>query len=281
MKITWGFFLFIILIAQNNFADNNHPRKKTVAAPHTATNSSCIRDTLFTLQPFYIEIDLNTQTGYLHSKDGSVKTFGISSGTDRLEKGINTKEGLYVIQSKMTKWYSKQFDNTLMLNWMGFNYGIGFHALKTSGYYRHLGKKRSSHGCVRISRATAKFLFDTVKIGTPVIVRKGPSVITISFADSTQKLLHYNLTQLQKEISLEFKQLYTGRYFINDKKIIIDKINVGQHGLPLGNPQNISKKDIYKSPLIFIQSVIPPYKGITLIPKSSLVEVLNTEITSK
>jgi hypothetical protein len=282
MKVTWGFFLFLLLTFQNIFADKGYAGNRIITDSSITMNFSYIRDTLFTSQPFYIEINLTTQTGYLHSRDGNVKIFGISSGTDKLEEGINTKEGLFVIKSKMPKWYSRQFDSTLMLNWMGFNYGIGFHALKSSGYYKYLGKKKSSHGCVRVSRTMAKFLYDTIKIGTPVLVHKGNSIITITFTDSTREFVHYNLAELKKEIALRYKQMYTGRYFINSREsIIIDNNNIGHQGLPIGNPKNILKRQIIKSPSSFVQSVIPPNKGIMIIHKSFPREVFNIQIISK
>jgi hypothetical protein len=280
MKIIWGFPLILLLSFHNNFAEIDQSRNKNVKDSSVIKNISYIRDTLYTLQPFYLEINLTTQTGYLHSRDGSIKPFGISTGNEKLKDGINTKEGLFVIQSKMTKWYSRQFDSTLMLNWMGFNYGTGFHALKTSGYYRNLGKKKSSHGCVRISRAIAKMLFDTVKIGTPVLIHKGTGLITIAFTDSTKKIVHYSRTQLQNEIALNYKQLYTGRYLISQNHIIIDKSNVGQKGLPLGDPRNILKGQVFNSPYLYVQSVIPANKGIVMLNKPSEI-AFSMEIPSK
>lgn len=275
MKIIWGFSFFLVLISFSVFAKSEHKKSKSNVTPVPLVNTGHICDTLYTLQPFYVEVNLNTQTGFIHYRDGNTTSFGISSGTDRLEKGINTKEGLFVIQSKLPKWYSKQFDNTLMLNWMGFNFGIGFHALQTSGYYRHLGRNRSSHGCVRISRATAQLLFDTIKLGTPVLVHKGTTLLTVAFADSTDRNVHYSRKQLLNEVELKEKLIRTGRYYLHGRKVIIDKNNVGQSGLALGNPVNISHKPLIKSPLVFIQSVIPHAKGIVVIPVKSIWKSYN------
>ncbi|MCL5029243.1 MAG: L,D-transpeptidase [Bacteroidetes bacterium] len=227
---------------------------------------SFLRDTIFTFHPYYIEVNLSTQKAFLHSKDGAIKEFGISSGTDKLQDGIKTKEGLFVIQAKLPKWYSRQFDSTLMLNWMGFNFGIGFHALRTSGYYSYLGKKKSSHGCLRISRAIAKELYDKIDIGTPVLVHSGNNAVTISFSDSTKNYIQYNYAELHKFINLRIKQMYLGKYFIGDKHfLVIDKSNVSHIGLPIGDSRKILKRQIINSQYNFIESVIPDYKSLMTI----------------
>jgi len=232
----------------------------------TTMNFSYLRDTVFTLHPYFIELNLNTQTGYLHSHEGWTKPFGFSSGTNRLEGGINTKEGLFVIQSKLPKWYSRQFDSTLMLNWMGFNYGIGFHALRGSGYYKYLGKRQSSHGCVRISRALAKELYGLLDIGTPVLVHHGNSAVAIAFGDSTKKYLSLDYRNTYKNILSRVNQSYSGRYFIGKRQnIIIDKFNVGHNGLPVGNSKRILKRQVIKSMIDFVSSVIPPPKDCMMI----------------
>src|SRR5690554_4794568 len=64
-----------------------------------------LRDTLYTFEPFFIEVNLDSQKGYLHSKEGWTKEFGVSSGNKKLYKAVETKEGLYVIQNKMLKWH--------------------------------------------------------------------------------------------------------------------------------------------------------------------------------
>ncbi len=227
---------------------------------------SFLRDTIYTLHNFYIEVNLSTQKAFLHSKDGTVKEFGVSSGTDKLQDGMNTKEGLFVLQAKLPKWYSRQFDSTLMLNWMGFNFGIGFHALETSGYYSYLGKRKSSHGCLRISRAVAKELYSKIDIGTPVLVHSGNNAITISFIDSTNNFTEYSFSELLKMINFRIKQMYRGNYFIGDKRLlVIDKFNVHHVGLPIGDSRKILKRQIIKSTYEFIEAVIPEVKKMMIV----------------
>ena len=227
---------------------------------YKTTDFSYLRDTVYTLKPYFIEVNLKTQKGYLYSRD-SVKEFGLSSGTKRLEDGVDTKEGLFVIQSKMPKWYSQQFDSTVMLNWMGFNYGIGFHALLGSGYYRYLGKKRSSHGCIRISRAMASELYSKISLGTPVIVHSNNNAVWVSFIDSTVKFSYYKSNVLIKKLKERYRGTYAGNFFnINMEPMIIDDTNVSHNGLPLGDRKRIPKRQILKPFYKYISVAIPEPK---------------------
>ncbi|MCX8009778.1 MAG: L,D-transpeptidase, partial [Ignavibacteria bacterium] len=107
-----------------------------------------VRDTVFTMKDSYLELNLKKQKLYHHFRDGRIFEYLCSTGNPYVEKGMKTNEGIFVLQYKTRRAYSTQFDSTLLLNWMGFNFGIGLHALQSSGYYRYLGKRASSHGCV-------------------------------------------------------------------------------------------------------------------------------------
>ncbi len=262
MNINKGLFiLFFIVTLQPVYGIN-----RILNDSSRTMDFSNLRDTVFTLHQYYLELNLTTQTGFLHSREGQTKSFGFSSGTDKLEDGVNTKEGLFVIQSKLPKWYSRQFDSTLMLNWMGFNFGIGLHALRTSGYYVYLGKRKSSHGCIRISKATAKELYNIIDIGTPVLVDNGNSALAVAFADSTKKYLSLTYKEVYRNILYRLKQIYSGRYFISKRPdILIDKLNVNHYGLPIGNSKKILKRQAIKSMTDFIAAIIPPLKTMMMI----------------
>ncbi len=205
-----------------------------------------IRDTLYTFEQHFIIVNLSTQTGYLYSRNEPVMKFGVSSGNIKLDKAVETNEGLFVIQCMMKKWYSSQFDSTLMLNWMGFNNGIGFHALQSHGYYRYLGIKPSSHGCVRISQEDANTLFSLIDVGTPVLVNNGEPAITIAFADSNSNYKHYSNSELRNVLKDRFDLLYNGKYLLNElPKICISKSNVTHQGLPVGNADYIPEKQFH------------------------------------
>jgi hypothetical protein len=154
-KITLSVFSICILLLNtaphiHNF-DNINPQKKIFNIdPLIKYDFRLLRDTVYTLKNHYVEVNLLTQYATLHSRNGSALKIPVSTGTDKIEDGVETREGLFVLQWKAKKLHSVQFDSTLMLYWMGFNGGIGFHALLGNSYYRYLGKKNVSHGCVRL-----------------------------------------------------------------------------------------------------------------------------------
>ncbi len=229
---------------------------------------SYLRDTVYTLKPYFIEVNLATQKGYLYSRTDSVNEFGISSGTSRILDGVNTKEGLFVIQSKMPKWYSQQFDSTLMLNWLGFNYGIGFHALLGNTYYRYLGVKKSSHGCLRVSREMAKELYSKIELGTPVLVHSGNNTVFVGFGDSSDVFSYYTFEELPKILHERYSVLYNGEYFLNQReKFLIDRNNVKHSGLPIGNSNKIPKRQIVLPLSLYISSAIPEEKKLMMIER--------------
>lgn len=240
-------------------------------------NFSHLRDTIYTLHPYFIEVNLKTQIGYLHSKHDSVIVFGVSTGTRRVKDGINTKEGLFSIQYKNLRIPSVQFDSTMMLYWMGFNWGIGFHALYGNSYYKYLGEKPSSHGCVRISREDAKEIYSKIEIGTPVIVHSGNNVVQIAFADSSdENLKYYSFRELNQILPKRYNQFYNGKYFETYReKLLIDKYNVDHAGLPIGDNSRISKRQLITQYYYFIESVIPDPRSVHLLPGINSLNRIN------
>lgn len=225
--------------------------------------STKIVDTVFTLSDYFVEIDLSKQLGYLHSRFDSVKTFKVSSGTKKIKDGVETNTGIFVIQHKAAKWYSTQFDSTLMLNWMGFNYGIGFHALAGKSYYKYLGNKTSSHGCVRVSREDGKELFSKLNYGAPVLVHKGETAIRISFADkSSNEYKYYDSENLPKEIKRRMNHLYKGSFlnFVNEK-ILIDNKNITHEGISIGDFNKVAPRQRIYPEYLFVEIAIPEIKA--------------------
>lgn len=209
-------------------------------------NYGSVRDTLYTLTNNYIDVNLKAQAAYIHFRNGDIRYVKISSGSSKLRKGVDTKEGLFVIQSKMPKWYSRQFDSTLMLNWMGFNNGIGFHALAGNSYYRNLGLRKSSHGCIRISREDASDLFEKIKIGTPVLVHNGNPAVAIQFADTTEKYTVLNHKGLLSKHTQRLNDLYEGKYMLYyGERFLINKLNVSHNGIDIGDASKIPDHPIY------------------------------------
>lgn len=233
------------------------------------------KDTLYTLKESFIEIDLSKQMGYFVTKD-SIYEFKISSGNKNLYKGIETKEGIFVIQSKAKKIYSRQFDSTAMLNWMGFNFGIGFHALYGNSYYKYLGEKKSSHGCLRISREDAETLFPKVEYGTPVHVHSGRSAVKLAFGNPNEKYFYLSFTMLKDEIHKRLQALYHGNYYSEVRyKLIIGRGNIFHSGLPIGNSDLISPWQIHKPWIIDVSHLIEKHVKVNLSPDSVKVSGIN------
>jgi hypothetical protein len=227
-------------------------------------NYSVLKDTLFTTLDYFIEVNLATQMAYLHSRFDSTKSFGVSTGTPRLKDGIETKEGVFAIQFKVERWRSVQFDSTLMLHFMTFNWGVGFHALAGQSYYKFLGVKRSSHGCVRVSKEDAKDIYYKVKYGTPVIVHKGNPAVFIGFTNANDPDLQYLQYQDLKNIFTErLEKLYKGEYLLEpNAKLLIDNENVTHAGLPIGDGSKIEQRQILKPDYLFVEISNPEPRGL-------------------
>lgn len=257
---------FLVIIFNLTFAED--PQKVVANGMIRERNSQNennfrkVFDTLYTSSDYFVEIDLSKQLGYLHSRFQPVKTFKVSTGTIKIEDGVETKPGIFVIQHKAKKWYSTQFDSTLMLYWMGFNYGIGFHALAGNSYYKYLGKKTSSHGCIRISREDGEELFGILNYGTPVIINNGESAIKIGFADKNGlDYKYYNSDNLLREIKRRLKHLYSGNYFdFVSEKLIIDQNNVTHDGLTIGDYRRVPSRQNFYPESRFVEIALSQLK---------------------
>jgi len=258
--------LLIILMYVSIFADDKKNTSSTTddEIKNYKINYSSLKDTLFTTGDYFIEVNLETQMAYLHSRFDSIKTFGVSTGTARVKDGIETKEGVFAIQFKVERWHSVQFDSTLMLHFMTFNWGVGFHALAGKSYYKYLGVKRSSHGCVRVSKEDAKDIYNKVKYGTPVIVHKGKPAVFIGFAEPNDPDLQYlEYPDLKKAVFNRSEKLYKGEYLLRpNAKLLIDNKNVTHAGLPIGDGTKIERRQIIKPDYLFVDSVTPDWKKI-------------------
>ena len=178
---------------------------------------SRICDTVFVLGNRFIEVNLQTQHATLRYRNGDSLVIPISSGNLKITEAISTPTGIFSIQAKTPEALSRQFDNTKMLWWIGFNYNVGFHGLERDSYYKYLGVRPSSHGCVRTGREDVQKLYNIVDLGDPVIVFDTVPARILAFADT----LHFDTTkafrltsrtkQLGKLMNERLHLLYTGR----------------------------------------------------------------------
>jgi hypothetical protein len=168
---------------------------------------------------------------------------------------METNTGLFAIQWKAKKQYSVQFDSTVMLNWMGFNNGIGFHALQGKSYYKYLGKKNVSHGCIRVSREDAQIVYEKVERGTPVLVHKGNNAIIIAFTSEGESYNQYSYSATYKLLKERYQRLYDGDYLISsNEKILVDENNIYSSGLPIGDSEFIPAKQNLKPTTLWVDN---------------------------
>jgi len=122
----------------------------------------------------HMVIDLSQQRLYAMNRHNQVLAeYKVSTGM----VGFATPPGSYHVVNKATYAYSEKYEAD-MYHWMGLTRSgeIGMHALKGRGYERRLGR-RASHGCIRLSREDARYLFSLVPISMRVeIVPKLESV---------------------------------------------------------------------------------------------------------
>jgi lipoprotein-anchoring transpeptidase ErfK/SrfK len=259
----------ILLNTAPHWVDNSFFKeepKNNLVRTSTIIDFRNLRDTLYTSKNYFIEVNLNTQHATLYSREGWTLKIPVSTGNEKVEEGIETRQGLFVVQWKAKEWHSVQFDSTLMLRWMGFNGGIGFHALEGKSYYKYLGKKNVSHGCVRLSREDAEKLFEIIDRGTPVLVHKEKSAITIAFTNESENYSTPKKAELKANLANNLSNLYNGEYFTKPKhKIAIDETNIISDGIMIGDASLIPSK----------QNIIPPYLWLSPeTPESELISSL-------
>ena len=249
--------VIFLLLNGSNFkeVETSTPTIHYKINPLILTDFKNIRDTIYTMEDHIVEVNLSTHMGKVRYRNGELKEFPISGGTKNVVDGMETNEGLFVIQWKSRKQYSAQFDSTVLLYWMGFNNGIGFHALTSNGYYKYLGKKNVSHGCVRVSREDGEELYKILEKGTPVLVIKGNSAIEVAFGKLGEVYKYYSYPELKKKLSQNLHLLYNGKYLISKNyKLLIDEENVLATGLQIGSFDRIPTKQVISSNQIYLSN---------------------------
>lgn len=142
-----------------------------------------IRDTLYTTDSVWLDVDLERQVVTVRTRSGASHQFLISSGTPFISDGMATPTGIYTVQNKVPMAISRQFNDARLHNWIGVYGGVGFHGLDGTGYYGYLGKRPSSHGCIRMARDEIKEMYDMIHVGAPILVRNGETARVIAFCD--------------------------------------------------------------------------------------------------
>ena len=120
----------------------------------------------------YVEISIQDQEMWCY-KDGVV-VVDTPVVTGNVSKGYDTPAGgVWAIDAKKHDAVLKGEGYTQPVTyWMPFNGNVGIHDADTwrSQYGGEIYKTSGSHGCVNTPTANAEKIFNTVEIGTPVIV---------------------------------------------------------------------------------------------------------------
>jgi len=121
-----------------------------------------------------IEIDIPRQILLFFDGKGLNRAIAVSTGTNRKYCEVSKKSGKQIcgvaqtprgrfrIQYRIPGWRESDLGN--LYNPLYFNGGFAIHGAPSVPAYN------ASHGCVRISVASSKWFYDTVKNGTPVVV---------------------------------------------------------------------------------------------------------------
>jgi len=220
---------------------------------------TAMRDTVFVLDSTFIIIDLRDQMAYLNRRNDTTIIYKISSGTNRLHKGIITPTGLFTVQNKTPLATSRQFNNAELLHWIGFKGNVGFHGLKSTTYYSYLGKRPSSHGCIRIARHDGEDLYNRVKRGTPVMVIDTAPARVLAFAEPItinpeKDILLKNNNHIHKSImELRLINLLSGKGLDNNRRVILDGSTVLKpYGFEIGKASEIPKVQRASMAIIYV-----------------------------
>ena len=208
-----------------------------------------VRDTLYTTDSVYLEVNLTKQNVTVHHRERSSRTFLVSSGTPYISDGMATPTGIFTVQNKVPLALSRQFNNARLHHWIGVNGGIGFHGLEGSGYYGYLGVRPSSHGCIRMSRHEIKEMYGMIHVGAPILVHYGEPARVVAFCDPADTLDAFIIDSTTARIrglgDERIQALYSGRLFQTDQPrlVHIAGTRVAWH-IDAGSKKKIPKQEI-------------------------------------
>lgn len=133
--------------------------------------------------PYFIEVDVNNQVTKIYKPDENgeynilYKTFICSTGT----KGYPSDLGVHTLTGRRALWanFPKWGGGTAQY-WTKINENIAFHSVLYVDYdpmqlvessYNNLGK-RASHGCIRLTVADAKWIYENCREGVQVWIHE-------------------------------------------------------------------------------------------------------------
>ena len=136
----------------------------------------------------HLKIDLSRQRLYLMNRNDHVLgEYKVSTGVP----GYPTPTGRFSVVNKAPHAYSRRYEAD-MYHWMGLDRrgDVGMHGLKGSAYERKLGR-RASHGCIRLSREDARYLYSIIPLGmrVDIVTRIEPLVFYEPISDQDLRAL--------------------------------------------------------------------------------------------
>jgi hypothetical protein len=213
-----------------------------------------LKDTVYTTKDCWLELRIDQQMLYQHWRDGSVETYPVSTGDKHLDsKALESRPGLFAIFFKNAHHMSSQFDLASMYHYMPFNQGIGFHSINGNEYYQYLGKKPSSHGCIRLSRSDAEKLFKGCEMGTLVIAHSGQTARTVGFAPKDYKNeRQYTQDEYKMLLSKNLYDLLHGRFFVEEREFfVLDPKVIPPSGVYISYDKKIPKQVIPREYVLY------------------------------
>lgn len=219
--------------------------------------SQNLRDTVYTDRKLWLELRIDQQKLYVHYRDGHTKTLAISSGNKGLNKGIESRPGLFAIFYKEELHLSSQFDDAKMFYYMPFNMGIGFHSLAGTGYYGNLGVRPSSHGCIRMRTEDVKALFKECDVGTLVLAHRGATARIVAFApEGFKNDRAFSKEDYMSMLAYNLSSICDGNYFIDPpKRFIMDGTLIPKIGINVRSSDEIPEKQ-------FLPAYISSYDNV-------------------
>lgn len=164
----------------------------TFSAPYSSASVSDDDDGIVDFGGTYVEIDLTNQKLYLYVDGSCTLTTNIVSGS--VNAGHRTPTGVYTIKSKQTNRYlTGATYRSWVYFWMPFNGGIGLHdATWRSSFGGSIYLYSGSHGCINLPYSAAKTIYNSVSVGTYVILYGGATSVealtqTVSVSSSFTK----------------------------------------------------------------------------------------------
>jgi lipoprotein-anchoring transpeptidase ErfK/SrfK len=125
-------------------------------------------------QKYGVVVDLNKQKVYVYKDDDVIKTLMCSTGLD--DNQHFTPTGFYRIGERGDSFYSHKYKEGAHY-WVRFNNNYLFHSVPFDENKKlieeeaaKLGQK-ASHGCIRLSVDDARWFYENIPKGTPVIIK--------------------------------------------------------------------------------------------------------------